>query len=264
MLNTILCSFLISISVMSYNMRYGTAKDGDHHWNNRKIATPAMLKAQSPDLIGVQECFDFQAEFILNECPEYEGYGIGREVGFTGERTEIFWKKDKFELLDKGTFWLSETPSEPSKGWNAKNTRTATWVILKLKRGGKELLFVNTHLDHISGLAREKGLALIEERIDSLAGGRPVILTGDFNIPDDNQVILDLNERMTNARLSAKRKGPDVSTFTAFGKRKDRYVIDYIYYQGFRRCRRFSVIDKSYKNIPYISDHYPIIATLKF
>lgn len=264
MFNAILCSFLISVSVMSYNMRYGTAKDGDNHWDIRKIATPAMLKDLSPDLIGTQECLDFQAEYILNECPEYEGYGIGREEGFTGERTEIFWKKDKFEFLDKGTFWLSETPTMPSIAWNAGNIRTATWVILRLKKGGQEFLFVNTHLDHISSLARENGLAMIEQRIDSLAAGRPVILTGDFNIPDDDKTILDLNERMCNARLSAWQKGPDVGTFNDFGRNKEREVIDYIYYQGFRRCKRFSVINKIYKNIPYISDHYPVIAELRF
>lgn len=253
------------ISVMSYNIRFGKAKDGDNHWEKRKKATPIMLRECSPDVFGVQECLPFQADFILEENPEYEGYGIGRDDGVKGERTEIFWKKNLFTLVDKGTFWLSDTPDVPSVGWDGRHSRTATWVILEFKRGKRRFMFVNTHLDHIGKVAPRNGLELICEKIASINKKRlPVVLTGDFNLPDNDKVVLEFNARMSNARLTAKRSLDDKGSFHAYGKRTERDVIDYIYYNGFNRCLQFKTVDEQYAGVKYISDHYPIMAVLRF
>lgn len=252
------------ILVMSYNIRFGKAKDGANHWDKRKAATLAMLRDCSPDVFGVQECLPFQAKYILEQCPEYDGYGIGREDGVKGERTEIFWKKDKFNLLDKGTFWLSDTPDVPSVGWDGRHSRTATWVLLECK-GGRRFYFVNTHLDHIGKIAPVKGLELIRAKIKEMnKAGLPVVLTGDFNLKDGNATIIGFNKVMHNTRLTAKKKKDDKGSFHAFGKCQSRNVIDYIYYDGWSKCKSFETIDRQYEDVQYISDHYPIAAILKF
>lgn len=252
------------LTVMSYNIRYGKAKDGDNHWDKRKPATPAMLRDCSPDVFGTQECLPFQAEYILEQCPEYDGYGIGREDGVKGERTEIFWKKDKYEALDKGTFWLSDTPETPSIGWDGRHSRTATWVLLESRRSGKRFFFINTHLDHIGKVAPVKGLKLIQERIGAMnTCNLPVILTGDFNLNDNNSTIIEFNGVMSNARLTAKRSKDDKGSFHNYGKQKTRKVIDYIYYSGDVKCRTFETVDRQYADIEYISDHYPVMAKMR-
>ena len=256
-----------TITVMSYNMRYGKAKDYGNSWEYRCQATPAMLKDQAPDVFGVQECYDLQAEFILKTCPKYKGYGIPRSQK-SPERTEVFWNKWKFKALDMGTFWLSETPEVESKGWDGRHSRTATWVVLKMRKGGKKFIFVNTHLDHRGKEARRQGLALIEKKIAEInPGNLPWVLTGDFNIKDDNELILDFNKRMNNARLTAEDRRDDSNTFHGFGKYGDdgkRRVIDYIYYAGFSKCNVYETVRQSYAGVPYISDHYPIKAVVEF
>lgn len=253
------------ITVMSYNMRYGEAKDGANSWENRKPATPAMLNDCAPDVFGVQECLPFQAEWILSQCPQYDGYGLGRNDGVKGERTEIFWKKDIFEVVDKGTFWLSTTPDVPSKGWDATHTRTATWVLLKYKKGGKCFYFVNTHLDHRGRVAMKEGLNLIYKWIcEHNTAKLPVVLTGDFNMADNDAIILDFNGKMNNSRITTKKLINDVSTYHGYKDSKSRYVIDYIYYDNFKKCTEHQVVTKSYLGIPYTSDHNPIMSVLQF
>jgi len=253
------------LTVMSYNMRYGKANDGDNSWSVRCIATPPMIEDCSPDVFGVQECYPFQAYYILENCPQYDGYGIGREDGENGERTQIFWRKDKFTVLDKGTFWLSETPDIPSKGWDAKCSRTATWALMENMKTHRKFFFVNTHLDHVGKVAAVEGLNLIYERINAMNPSEyPMVLTGDFNLADTSRTILDFNSRMTNSRIVAKKLINDVGTFHNFGKRNDHFVIDYIYYNGLSRCISFETVTESYLDIPFVSDHYPIVAVLKF
>lgn len=253
------------ITVMSYNMRYGKAKDGKYSWENRKPSTVLMLDKCCPDVFGVQECLPFQADWILHNCPQYDGYGLGRNDGVNGERTEVFWKKDMFDLMDKGTFWLSETPDVPSMGWDAHCSRTATWVLLQYKKDGRRFYFVNTHLDHRGETAMREGLELIYRWISTHNTEKlSVVLTGDFNMRDDNPVILEFDGRMQNSRITARKLVNDVCTYHGYGTVKDRYVIDYIYYDNFSGCRKHEVHTASYMDIPFVSDHYPIISVLVF
>ena len=252
-----------SFKVISYNIRLGVAKDGDNAWDLRKEATKEMLADQDPLIFGVQEAYDFQIAYINEQCPQYASIGVGREDGVEkGEHMSIFYKKDLVELENWGTYWLSETPDEPSKGWDAACYRTATWALLKLKKSGKEFYYVNTHLDHVGKEARKNGLALIVNRIaDMNPEGWPMILTGDLNVTPDDPCLVDLDKQMKSARIYAE-KTTDKGSYNGWGRTSQ--VIDYVYYSGFSKCTEFDVIDRSYAGKPYISDHYPVYAILEF
>lgn len=252
------------LRVISYNIRLGVADDGDNSWEKRRPATIAMLQQQKPDVFGVQEAYDFQLSYITENLPEYGCVGVGRENGRNkGEHMSVLFNTARVELLDWGTYWLSETPDKPSMGWDAACRRTATWTKLRLKSSGQEFFFVNTHLDHVGEQAREKGLELINERIAAMnPEGLPMVLTGDFNITPDSRNLEQLNRKMSSARLSAA--DTDVRpSFNGFG-RTNGTVIDYIYYSGFARSLDFKVLRDSYQGIPYISDHYPVCSDLIF
>lgn len=265
------------IRVMSYNIRLGVAKDGDNAWELRKEATPAMLRDIRPDVFGVQEAYDFQIQYILEQCPEYKAIGVGREDGVSkGEHMSLFYDSTRIELIEWGTYWLSETPDEPSKGWDAACKRTATWALLREIATGNRFYMVNTHLDHKGVVARREGLALIYRKIQQMnPGGVPMVLTGDFNVLPDNECLTDISKLMRNARdyadetdVNGSFNGFGVNAYTSGdpGKEYDPKVatpIDYIYYSGFRKCPRFKVVNNPYAGKKFISDHYPIYADLE-
>lgn len=268
------------LNVVSFNIRMGVAKDGENSWEYRKAASAEMVKTLAPDIMGVQEAFDFQTEYIKEQCPDYDGVGVGRDDGKTsGEIMMIFYNTKKVELEKWGAFWLSETPDVPSFGWDAACRRTATWALLKMRKSGKEFYYVNTHLDHIGRVAEKNGLKLIVDRIDSInPQGFPMILTGDFNVLPQDAVLNDLNKIMSSARATADTTDSTPS-FNAFGKplkqaaigdqfvdlaTTDGLTIDYIYYSGFSKCPKFRTVTESFADVPYISDHYPVTATLEF
>lgn len=253
------------LKVMSYNIRMGTAKDGTNSWQYRCPATIEMLKDQKPDIFGVQEAFDFQIAFIEEFAKGYGTIGVGREDGKSkGEHMNIFWNKKLIKMLKWGTFWLSETPEVPSKGWDAACMRTATWALMKDKRTGKKFYFINTHLDHEGREARKNSLQLIVDKIASInPEGYPMVLTGDFNIKPNNPALLNLDLVMKSARKIAD-KTDNHHTFNGWSKQKSDKVIDYIYVSGFSECPEYKTVTKKYADRPFVSDHYPIYARLIF
>lgn len=253
------------LKVMSYNIRMGTADDGTNSWQYRYPATALMIEDQKPDIFGVQEALDFQIHFIEENCRYYKSVGVGREDGKKkGEHMSIFYNKKTVSLLKWGTFWLSETPEEPSKGWDAACFRSATWALMKDRKTGRKFYYVNTHLDHKGAEAQKNGLKLIVDRIDSInPEGYPMILTGDFNIRPDNPALKDLDARMSSARKIAE-KTDDHATFNGWAKPKSGNIIDYIYVSGFTACPEYQTVTKKYADRTYVSDHYPIIARLIF
>ena len=254
-----------TLTVISYNIRMGAAKDGTNSWEFRYPASAMMIMDQAPDIFGVQEAFDYQVHYLTEYCKGYKSYGVGRDDGKDkGEHMSIFYKTKTIAMYKHGTFWLSDTPEKPAIGWDAQCIRTATWALMKDKRNGKKFYYVNTHLDHIGVLARQKGLALIVNRIKSInPEGYPMILTGDFNMTPDNAAFTDLNTMMKSARNTAV-KTDNQGSFNDWGKQKEKLIIDYIYYSGFSSCSTFETITKSYDNRAYISDHFPIKAVLIF
>lgn len=250
------------LKVMSYNIRLGSAQDGTNSWALRYTATGKMLEDQKPDVFGVQEALEYQVRYIEEMCG-YESVGVGRENGKKeGEHMSIFWNKKTVSMLKWGTFWLSDTPEKPSKGWDAECFRTATWALMKDKKTGKKFYFVNTHLDHKGTEAQKNGLKLIVDRIAEInPDGLPMVLTGDFNIEPKNPALKDLDACMQSARNIAE-KTDDHATYNGWGKSST--MIDYIYVSGFSSCPEYQTVTKRYEDRKFISDHYPIFARLIF
>lgn len=254
----------IEIKMISYNIRL-LANDGENSWENRKHATKNMLDTHKPDIFGLQEAMVAQLEYIDNVCPQYKRVGVGRDDGkMAGEIMAIYYNTERFDLIASGTFWLSETPHEVTKGWDAACFRTVTWVRLRDKETNKKFFYFNTHLDHIGRVAQTESIKLIIKKIREIAGERAtVILGGDFNVLPENEIFGPLNEFMYAARTTApitEGKG----TFNNFGKLKESIVIDHVFYRGRRvECQEYHVLDGDY-GAPFISDHYPLEVTLSF
>ena len=250
------------LKVMSYNIRLGSANDGTNSWSLRYTATGDMLEDQAPDVFGVQEALDYQVRYI-NEMCGYEYVGVGRENGKKeGEHMAIFWNKKSVSMLKWGTFWLSETPQKPSKGWDAACFRTATWALMKDKKTGKKFYFVNTHLDHEGKEAQKNGLKLIVDRIGEInPEGYPMVLTGDFNMKPDDPNLAELDSKMQSARkIAAVTDSHD--TYNGWGRGSG--IIDYIYVSGFSSCPEYQTVVKRYRDRKFVSDHYPVSARLIF
>lgn len=251
------------LKVMSYNIRQGEAKDGTNSWALRYPATAEMITDQKPDVFGVQEAMSYQIRFIEDNMRDYKCVGVGRDDGKKeGEFMSIFWNKKTVSMLDWGTFWLSETPDEPSKGWDAACFRTATWALMKDKKTGKKFYFVNTHLDHVGVQARMNGLQLIVDRIAQInKEGLPMVLTGDFNMKPSDRAMAPVDAVMKSARAVAG-KTDSKGTYNNWGKASD--MIDYIYFSGFSSCPEYQTVTKKYAKRTFVSDHFPITAILIF
>lgn len=251
-----------ALKVMSYNIRLGSAQDGTNSWGLRYTATEEMLKDQKPDVFGVQEALEYQVRYIEDMCG-YESVGVGRENGKKeGEHMSIFWNKKTVSMLKWGTFWLSETPQKPSRGWDAACFRTATWALMKDKATGNKFYFINTHLDHEGKEAQKNGLKLIMDKIAEINDdGYPVVLVGDFNMEPSNPNLADLDASMQSARKIAEQTDSH-ATYNGWGK--SNTVIDYIYVSGFSSCPEYQTVTKRYADRKFVSDHYPICAILIF
>lgn len=273
--NLILLCFFISryafadcvIRVMSFNLRYGTAPDGPNHWEKRKGILVNTIKQYSPDLIGTQECLDFQAKFIEESLPEYGWVGRGREKKDRGERVAVFYKKDRWDILEEKYFWISETPEEPgSKSWDSSCPRIVTFLKLRDKTANQQICFINTHLDHIGVIARKKGAEMVVERIREFKDKLPIIITGDFNAPAETSEpwSIFIENGYKDAWLTAtERQGP-VSTWCGFKdpdyESKNR--IDWILYSGNFDVIKCETVVYS-EDGRYPSDHFPVFAILK-
>lgn len=256
-----------TIKVMTFNLRFGTAPDGPNHWNNRKDMVLEVIKNYDPDLLGTQECLDFQAKYIAEQIPTYAVIGRGREKDGSSEQTAVFYKKDLWDVLETKFLWLSETPEEPgSKSWDTACTRIVTWLKLKHRSSGKELLYINTHLDHKSKMARQKGAELISERVKQEGEGKTVIITGDFNAVAENSEPWKIfaNNGFNDSWLKAAEKvGPPV-TWCGFKDPEPDSTnrIDWILYQGpIQPLKCETVVYK--KDGRYPSDHFPVVTVFK-
>ncbi len=249
------------IKVMSFNVLV-SQNDNVNNWGQRKVAALNMLNEEQPTILGLQEATLPQVNYLAENLPQYGWVGVGREDGLnSGEFMAIFYLKDEVELLDSGTFWLSETPDEPSMGWDAACKRTCTWTKLKMKKTGTEFAYLNTHLDHVGKQAQRNGLALMVERCAQIVPkGMTAFVTADFNATTDDPIFEPLKADMLDARETAPetdRRG----TYNGFDNLQN-VVIDHIFYRG-AEAKTFRVLDKFY-GAPYISDHYPVVMTATF
>jgi endonuclease/exonuclease/phosphatase family metal-dependent hydrolase len=174
----------VPVRVMSFNIRYGTASDGENHWNLRKEFLVETIQAFRPDLLGTQETLGFQRDFLATQLPGYAVWAAGRDDGReAGEMMALYYRSDRFERLDAGHFWLSTTPDVAgSKSWDSSLPRMVSWVRLRDRSGGQPALtFLNTHFDHRGPEARLESARLLRRKAAELADGGPLIVTGDFN-----------------------------------------------------------------------------------
>lgn len=178
------------IRVMSFNLRYGSANDGDNRWELRKEFVAETVLASDPDLLGTQETLGFQRDYLVDKLPGYANLGVGREDGGDdGEMMALFYKTSRFEPLDEGHFWLSESPEQVgSKSWDSSLPRMCTWVKLRDRTApdARPILFMNTHFDHRGPVARRQSAVLVRQMADRLGEGCDVIVTGDFNAAVDS------------------------------------------------------------------------------
>ena len=261
------CGSATSLSVMTFNMRYDNPEDGQNNWRFRRERIAGVIKAQEVDVLGTQELLSNQFDDLSGLLTGYQGVGVGRLDGAeSGEYCAVFFRKDRFTLLDSGTFWLSETPEVVgSLGWDGACERIATWVVLR-DRDGRELFFIDTHLDHVGQVARDEGVSLLMKRIETLSGGRPVILTGDFNSEPGSSVVAHVQKDgvLRDAKaIAAQRSGTDWS-FSDFGQipEAERPLLDYIFVSGDIEAVRYEVLPDTFDG-GSVSDHAPVMAVVK-
>ncbi len=256
--------FSQQMNIITYNIRYNNTGDGVNAWPNRIEMVTGLLKFHDPDIFGMQEALIGQIKDVENNLPDYEWFGVGRDDGKeAGEFSPVFFKKSKFILLNHGTFWLSETPEIPSKGWDAALNRIVSWGRFQSKVTGKQFLYFNTHFDHIGIEARKNATVVIKNKIDEMSKGLnlPVILTGDFNLTPETEPIILLKKYMKDSREVSEEKpyGP-VGTFNSFNWNaplKER--IDYIFVRGEIEVLKYAVLTDS-KEQRFPSDHLPVFA----
>jgi len=260
----------LELNVMSFNIRYDNPEDSLNNWKYRKDAACRTIKDYNVDILGTQEVLANQLEDMKLCLSSYNAIGVGRGDGINkGEYSALFYKKDKFNVSDSGTFWLSETPDVAgSKGWDGACERIATWAILEDITTRKKVFAINTHLDHIGKEARIKGVTLVLEKISELGKGLPIILTGDFNARPDSEIIKfitgkDTDNSLISTRDHAINKSDKEWTFHAFGKLPEerRSYLDYIFVNKETEVLEYKVAEEKLDDV-YLSDHMPVFARI--
>lgn len=255
------------LKVMTYNIRYANETDGENSWSKRKDFLADQIKFYAPDAFGVQEAKQVQMEFLDGKLSNYDFVGVGRDDGKTGgEYSAIFYNTDKLEVLKHDTFWLSETPEKPSKGWDAAYPRICTYAEFRDKETGKKFWYFNTHFDHVGEVARRKSAKLIWEKIQELkTNDAPAILSGDFNLEPETESIQFLSSKMKDSKEASRGVvfGPS-GTFNGY-KFEEPVTrrIDYIFVSedGFK-VNKYAVLSDS-KDLKYASDHLPVYVELE-
>ena len=260
------------LRVMSFNIRYGSAGDGENRWPNRKEMVFDVIRRQSSDVVGLQEALRFQIDEIRKALPVYGEIGVAREDGRTdGEYSAILFRADRFGVGEAGTFWLSDTPDVVgSSHWGNACVRICTWARLIENDSGKAFYIFNTHLDHVSQPSREKSAVLLARRIASRNHKDPFVVTGDFNAGENNPVVTYLTGKtaaetpvvLVDAFRVLHPEVKDVRTSHSFRGGRQGHKIDYVLAQPSALAIEAQIL---YDNIDgrYPSDHYPVTARLR-
>ena len=252
--------------VMTYNIRNSNADHDRNSWARRKEKLVAQVRKVDPDILGTQEVLIDQLKYLKKSLNDYESFGVGRNDGkHHGEHSALFFKREKYERIEGGNFWLSETPQIPgSKSWDAAITRICSWVELKDKSTGSIFYVFNTHFDHKGKIARRNSAALLRHYVDSLAGNNPVIVTGDFNLEPSDAGYTTMTEN-GNYRVSLKDSYTDGALpytdcgFNVSNKHCNR--IDYIFSSPHYSKSNYTVHTDN-DGISYPSDHLTVSVVL--
>ena len=261
------------VAVMTFNIRYGTADDGENSWKYRREFVFDVIREAVPDIIGMQEALGFQLNELRDALPEYAKVGVGRDDGLvSGEFSAILYRAEDFDVLEHGTFWLSETPDVPSIAsyWGAALPRICSWARFMESETGRTFYVYNVHFSSRSREAREKSAALLSDRIAAREHEEPVIVTGDFNAGEGSAVMGTLvgsTESTSAAGLKDSFRvlhpdAVDVGTFNGFRGRTTGDKIDAVLISGEWDVVSAEILRTS-RSGKYPSDHFPVVATLR-
>ncbi|MDG1355881.1 MAG: endonuclease/exonuclease/phosphatase family protein [Opitutales bacterium] len=253
------------LRVMSFNIRNSHARD----WEARKGLVYEVIRDYAPDVLGLQEANSFHLKELSNEFPEYGQVGEGSMGGSKGQHSAILFLEERFKLTDSGSFWLSKTPTQPSKSWRSAHHRICTWAELLIRETDRTLYIYNTHMDDGSREARENGTRMIMEHIQGEVQTSPFVFMGDFNAPEDSEVLKIIkgnSEARQNLRIqmvdSFRVLYPDrenVGTYNGFTGQSDGSKIDYIMVRPSMKVIEASILQTSREG-RYPSDHFPVTA----
>lgn len=253
---------------MTANLRVNTPDDGENAWPFRVESMADVFRSHGPLVVGTQEGLPSMLQDLSQRLSDYAYIGHARAGGDETEYCAIFYKTDSVSVEDSGQFWLSETPDVPgSSSWGSAFPRICTWGIFSLKeQGDLKFAVYNTHLDHISDLARLNGAHVIKERLRKQFANHPmpVILMGDLNAEPDSPVIQYLRDNANEAAIvdvSTTLTEPICKTFHAFREDTSGESIDYIFVSPDITVEQVTV-DRTKHLGKYPSDHFPVIARL--
>ena len=256
------------LRVATFNIRMKTDADTGNLWDDRKSAVIGLIKFHEFEIFGVQEAFREQIDDMKGFLPEFSYVGVGRDDGAKkGEHSALFFNAKRFKAIKNGTFWLSATDTEqPNKGWDAALPRICTWGVFQDLENGKQFIFMNTHFDHVGIEARRESAKLILDKATEFAKGLPLILTGDFNIDENNDAYFTL------AKSGVVKDIYDLATivyepnssFNAWGKRiEQRGRIDHIFITKPFKVHKYGILTDTYMG-KFPSDHFPVIGVLEW
>lgn len=261
--------FAQKLTIGTYNLRNDNKGDIGNLWAQRAPIVANLLRFHQFDIFGIQEGFKNQLDDINSALPEYAHYGKGRDDGKEGgEHSSIFYRKDKFKLLKKGDFWLSETPDKPGLGWDATCcNRICTWIYLQDFRSGKKFYYFNAHFDHQGKIARVESSKLVLSKIKEIAGSEPAVFTGDLNGNHKSEWYLTLakSDILTDTYTQVENPYENNSSFNAFGKDVNGFgVIDHVFVTKDFKASKWGILTDTYHG-KFPSDHFPILVevTLK-
>ncbi len=257
---------------MSFNIRLNTAADSLNAWPYRKDNAASQVLFHGVHLLGVQEALHNQMVDLKERLPRYKYVGVGRDDGKEkGEYSALFYDTTRLQVLQSGTFWLSQTPEVPgSKGWDAAITRIVSWAQFRDKANRKTFYGFNTHFDHMGKEARRESAKLLLQRVASIAGKSPAIVTGDFNAtPEDEpiRVVTDKSNPLHLVDATSISKTPHygpTGTFNGFGaKEKGNLPIDYIFLKGPWNVKKHAALSQTWGG-RFASDHFAVLAVVGY
>jgi endonuclease/exonuclease/phosphatase family metal-dependent hydrolase len=255
-----------TLRVMSFNVRYPAKSDGANVWENRRDLLVDTIRKQAPDIMGTQELFYEQGQYIVEKLPDMAWFGISRRGNREDEHMGVFYRKDSLELLNSGNFWLSETPDKPgSISWNMSLPRMVTWGEFRDKRTKRTFFFYNTHFAHRreDNPARVESAKLLADRLRKLPPAATVVLTGDFNTDAGSEPYGVLTKVLQDSYTAVSQpKGP-TGTFHGFSGTPGKARIDWIFFRGQLKPVSVETITTSIDN-RYPSDHFPLMTIFEW
>jgi endonuclease/exonuclease/phosphatase family metal-dependent hydrolase len=261
------CASAELLRVMTYNVRYPAKGDGPDLWDSRREMFVASVRAKDPDIIGTQELFHLQGQYLVEKAPEYKWFGVSRRGNTEDEHMGVFYKPSKLKLLKSGNFWLSETPETAgSMAWNVTLPRMVTWGLFEMRTSKRKFILYNTHFPHRreDEDARKKCAALIASRIAALDPKVPFILTGDFNAPAEGPVYrVFADAGLSDAWREAPQKFGPEGTFNGFKGTTTGPRIDWIFFRGPGIQPVVAETVTLHRGERYPSDHFPVFTVLE-